>query len=297
MRYWIQGLDAGGTAVAAARSRAHPYEVPVRSEISVEPAHLPGQSAPDSCKPREAAANAPFDDVETKEPSQSVHFARLWIGVSGAIDFIQQSAVTGACKLGSDGNPVNAVGDYCTNPDGSDFPSPMQNAHLVDGTAAIHSHFHYSDVRLMVALSYAVTANILVGLRFGYALNAYGGSNAVRAGRALNPPIHAELRGSYLFGAHPLSREGFAPTAFAGAGVSQFDGYVTSLAALDNVVGHQPVNVWQTNAPWFVAVGGGLRYQFSPRLACTVEARFNGVIGSNGLLLTFGPEATVEYGF
>jgi hypothetical protein len=230
-------------------------------------------------------------------PLQSVRFARLWVGFSGALDFVQQSAVTGACKLGSDGNPVNAAGYYCTNPDGSDFPSATQNTHLVDGTATTRSLFHYSDVRLMVALSYAVTANILVGLRFGYVLNAYTGGNAVRAGRALDPPIHAELRGTYLFGASPLNREGFAPTAFAGGGVSQFDGYVTSLAALDNVVGHQPVNVWQTNAPWFVVLGGGFRYQFSPRLACTIAARFNGVIRSDGLLLTLGPEATVEYGF
>jgi hypothetical protein len=40
-----------------------------------------------------------------------------------------------------------------------------------------------------------------------------------------------------------------------------------------------------------------VRYQFSLRAAFTGAARVNAVIGGNGLMMTYGPEVGVLYGF
>ena len=57
------------------------------------------------------------------------------------------------------------------------------------------------------------------------------------------------------------------------------------------------MNIWLTNGPWFLAVGGGARYQFSPRFAFNVAARLNVAFGGSGALVTYGPELALQYGF
>src|ERR1019366_5717297 len=103
------------------------------------------------------------------------------------------------------------------------------------------------------------------------------------------------------FGERPLSEIGFAPTVFAGLGISEFDGHAASIVSLATSTGHpptnQPVDIWITNGPWFLAVGGGVRYQFSQRAAFTGAARVNIAFGGAGALFTFGPEIAFQYGF
>jgi hypothetical protein len=149
----------------------------------------------------------------------------------------------------------------------------------------------------MLALDDAVTDNILLGVRFGIVLNGYTGNAAIRDGRALGTPVHAELRLTYVFGQDPLSHEGFSPTVFVGGGISEFDARTSTLVKLDNVVGTQPVNVWLTDGPFFLTSGVGVRYQFSQRLQVTLAARLNAAFYGNGFLPTLGPELTVQYGF
>jgi hypothetical protein len=128
-------------------------------------------------------------------------------------------------------------------------------------------------------------------------LNAYRGNAAVRDGRALGTKMHAELRMTYVFGRDPLSRVGFAPIAFAGGGISEFDAHASTLVTLDNVVGERSANVWLTDAPFFATVGAGARYQFAPRIQLTLGGRLNAALGGNGFLPTFGPELTFQEGF
>ncbi len=230
--------------------------------------------------------------------SESEEYARFWVGVSGAVDFVHLPAASDVCKDAATGRPANGSGYYCTSGD-SDFPSSSQNMHLtVPGEAGrVGAGFGPGDVRLMLAADYAFTPNVLAGARLGYVFNAYPGSSAVSDGRALGFKVHAELRASYLFGHNPLGHEGFAPMVFAGGGVSQFDGHTTTSVMLDNATGQVPVTAWITNAPFFFVIGGGVRYQFSSRVAFTAAVRFNGAIGGGGFLPTFGPEIALQYGF
>jgi hypothetical protein len=308
MRYWIQGFDENGDPIANSGDPKHPYTVLIRSDIAGEAPHLPGKSPPAACGEETdespSATETEKEGTAAEKPSgTSKAFSRIWVGVAAELpEFIQMPSGNNLCKLGSNALPANSSGVYCTNPDGTDFPSrvsSVQNNHLtIDGQAG-HSDggLHPGDVRVMASFDYALSASLLVGARLGYAFNAYPGQAAVTNGHALGSKIHVEARATYLFGDAPLAHIGFAPMVFGGAGVSEFDGHVSSAVTLDNVAGQQPVDIWVTDAPFFVVLGGGARYQFSLRAAFTAAARVNVVIGGNGVLLTYGPEVGVLYGF
>lgn len=232
-------------------------------------------------------------------PVVAARYARLWFGVSGTLDFVLMPAASDVCKLTIDLQPQNSDHLYCTSPNGADFPSAAANAHL--STLGAGGHVDESvqpgDVRVLLAVDDAVAENVLLGLRAGFVLNAYSGNAAIRDGRAVGPKVHAELRVTYVFGRNPLSHEGFSPTAFVGGGMSEFDAHASTQVTLDNVTGAQPASVWLTDAPFFATVGGGVRYQFSPRLQFTLGARLNVAFHGNGFLPTLGPELTFQYGF
>ena len=317
VRYWIQGFDEGGDPVASSGDPKHPYSVPIRDEIAGEAPHLPGKPAPKTCgedadcppgtpgcAAEEKSSHGGDDETPAEKPTAGgKSYARIWVGVSAELpEILQMPAGNALCKLTSAALPANSAGAYCTNPDGSDFPtraSPDQNNHLTDPTQAGHTDggLQLGDVRVMASFDYALSASILVGARLGYVFNAYTGDAAVKNGKAFGPKIHAEARATYLFGDAPLAHTGFAPMLFLGTGLSEFDGHATSVVTLDNVAGQQPVNIWVTDGPFFVALGAGVRYQFSLRAAFTAAARANAVVGGNGFMMTYGPEVGVLYGF
>jgi hypothetical protein len=328
VRYWIQGFDESDEAVANSGDPKHPYVVPIRETITSKPPHLPGRGAPETCTdqptepPAEAAAAPPprrpkdapeHDEDETPvEPARRAAgegaFARWWVGVSGAADVVSVPGGVDLCKLTSSGIPANTTGEYCTNPDGTDFPSRASsgrtmNGALVKGAAGqLPGGIVAGDLRAMIAVDYAVTPSILVGGRLGYVLDAYPTAGAaVTDHHAFGAHAHVEARVTYVFGDDPLVRVGFAPAVFAAAGVAAFDGHEASIVSYTTTANHptvnQPVDVWRTGGPWFLALGGGARYQFSPRTAFTLLARANAAFGGVGALFTFGPEIGFQYGF
>jgi hypothetical protein len=304
LQYWVEGFDAGNESIARWGEVEHPYTVAVHDTLAGPPPHLPDQEPPASCEElradKEAEANTKSGAPAAEEPEeQRGPHARFWIGVAGALDFAIMPGATNACRLGANLSPAGGGNYYCTNPDGSDFPSAAQNAHLTvpGGSGDVGTSFVVGDMRALVAIDAALTDNLLFGARLGYVVTGYGGNAAVRDGRALGPKIHAEIRGTYVFGRDPMSREGFAPTAFVGGGYSEFDAQMSATVTLDNVAGSQTVRVWMTDAPFFVTAGAGVRYQFSPRIQLTLAGRLNVAFGSGFVLPTWGPEMTVQYGF
>ncbi len=335
MRYWVQGFDGGGDPVASSGDPKHPYTVPIRDEISADPPHLPGRPAPGVCQDLDAEsaharptaaperptegkeateaavadetgdAAEPRVDAEKRSSGGEAPYARLWLGLAGTVDFMSMPAGTNLCKLGQGGGVVNASNLYCTNPDGTDFPGrtsagQTQNNALITtppqaGTTA--GAVQSGNVRAMLTLDYALSPSWLVGGRFGYVLDTYPGQAAVKEGRAFGAKFMFEARATYLFGRAPLTRAGFAPVAFAGLGLSEFDTHATTVVTMSNVAGQQPVDIWRTGGPFYVALGGGARYQFSPRAAFTAGLRLNAAVGGTGLLLTYGPEIGIQYGF
>jgi len=90
----------------------------------------------------------------------------------------------------------------------------------------------------------------------------YPGTVAVQTGRAYGHPIHVEARVTHLFGQEPLA-------------------HVARV----------------TDGPWFLTLGGGVRYPFSLRAAFSAAVRVNAAFDGNGLLPTAGPEVGFQYGF
>jgi hypothetical protein len=307
MRYWIQGVDREDDPVASSGDPKHPYSVPIRADISGDAPHLPGKAAPGKCgggeSPHEEAESAEHEPLPraADRPVARETYARLWVGLSGALDFLSMPAGSDVCALDSmGGEPLNPSKLYCTNPNGTDFPSragDAQNSALVKGQAGqLTGGVQPGDVRAMLSVDYALNPNVLVGGRMGYVANTYTGVAASKDGRAAGFKIHVEGRATYLLGADPLTHAGFLPMGFAGLGLAEFDGHTTSVVTLSNVAGQQPVNVWRTDGPFFVMLGAGTRYQFSPRAAFTGAIRLNIAVG-NGALLTYGPEIGIAYGF
>jgi hypothetical protein len=314
MRYWVEGLDQGGEASGTAGDPERPFTVPIRDEITSEAPHLPNRPAPQQCEENEEPSER-ADAGEKEEKAARVaglegsggEYARWWIGVAGAVDLISLSGGNDLCGLTASAAPANTQGYYCTNPDGSDFPSrgkSLQARSLIPGQAGnVAGGIQAGDLRVMIAVDYALSPEMLIGARVGYLYNSYTGTAAVTDHRAFGSNVHVEARGTYVFGHEPLLRTGFAPTVFVALGVSEFDGHTPSFVTIQNgtapntVRTVQPVNVWLTNGPWFLAVGGGARYQFSPRAAFNGAVRVNGAFGGQGALFTFGPEISFQYGF
>jgi hypothetical protein len=315
MRYWIQGFDADGNAAGTSGDAKHPFEVPIRDDITSEAPHFPDRAAPQTCGEgatverhhveREEEPEEPSGEGEKRSVVASSAYARWWIGVAGAIDFLSLPAASDACALNSARAPINTTGYYCTNPDGSDFPNRVdatQNSSLIPGAAgSVGGGLHPGDLRVFIAVDYALSPSILLGGRLGYVLNSYpSGDAAVGDHHAFASKVHVEARGTYVFGDAPLTHEGFAPTVFVAAGMAPFDGHVASIVSMSQKMSvpiSQPVNVWLTNGPWFLALGAGARYQLSPRAAFNAAVRANAAFGGSGALLTFGPEIAFQYGF
>jgi hypothetical protein len=278
--------DAKDRAANAAKASTTP---PPAEPAPPPPAPEPEPSPPPPSIDEEAKAQGP------------ARYEHLWIGVAGAFDMLVFPSGRDLCKLTPQGLLGNSANLYCTNPDGTDFPTrddTAQNAALVPGQAGnINGGLQIGDLRAMVSVDYAFSPAVLVGARVGYVMNTYQGSVAVQDGRAYGHPIHAELRGTYLFGKEPLANVGFAPMVFVGGGLSEFDAHLASDVMIEGVAGTRRVNVWITDGPWFVTIGGGVRYQFSLRAAFTAAVRINASFKGNGVLPTAGPELGFQYGF
>jgi hypothetical protein len=258
---------------------------------------------------KEPAASTDEDDTDREVPARPrraadrpTAYATWWLGVVGTAEFEALPSSQDVCVLTSSVLPANSAGYYCTNPNGEDFPSRLtgaQNASLLPGQAgAVSGGVHPGDVRGMFAVDYAVSSFFLAGVRLGIVGNTYPGSAAISDGHAFSSPrLHLEARGTYLFGDAPLASTGFSPMAFVATGAAEFDGHTTAFVSMRNIVGQQPVIAWKTSGPWFLALGGGLRYQFSRRAAFMAAVRANAAFGGVGVLVTYGPELTFQYGF
>jgi hypothetical protein len=319
LRLVIVGYAGSGTKpVAKSGARGKPFLASIRASIDSAAPHLPNAKPPRACD--EAVLDCPPDfpgcggaknEDESSEPDESENtaqqpggrYARWWIGVAGAIDVASLPQGTDVCRLDSQAYPVNSAGYYCTNPDGSDFPlrqSAAQNGAIAPGKGGnVDGATTLAGARAYLTLDYAFSQHFLLGARLGYVFNRYPGDAASRDGKAFGSPLHLEARGTYLFGADPLSRSGaLAPLAFVAAGMAEYDKHASTNTTLTTVAGARIENAWVTSGPWFVAFGGGVRFALSARAAVAAAARINlALVGSGGSALSYGPEIGLQYGF
>ncbi len=166
------------------------------------------------------------EPVEAEPQDSRTNYAHFWGGVSLSMDVVFLGSANDVCALNGAALPFNGKGYYCTNPDGTDFPSRndggAQNGTLKVGTAGQAGGGPViGDLRVLASFDYAFKPNWMIGARVGGVLNGYTGSAAVTNGRAFGPPIQIELRGTYVLGKNALTHSGFSPMVFVGAGVRE----------------------------------------------------------------------------
>ena len=337
-QYYIQGFNAANDPVAVGGDRNNAYKVKVKTEKVATPPSLPGQPPPTQCQDtgdcppnfpgcKKAAVVGPAepvgkdggefceDDNECKskeckaskctEPKKEGKAPKIWIGLSIGLDYQFVPSADDVCKLTPAASPLNGSNYYCVNKgDGSDYPSrdpkSKENANLLMAQSdKVAGGGALGNIRLMVSADYAINMNILIGLRLGYVLNTYPGQAAKDDAKTF-PPIHAELRGTYLIGEDALTKK-FAPYAMVGGGVSTFDASVNVAVVEQNPPGTGPkvpknVDAWHIGGPAFATFGGGVRVGISPRAAIMGGLRVNLAFG-NDFAPSLGPELGVVFGF
>ena len=247
---------------------------------------------------------------------------KFWLGVAGDFDFSFLGSSQNVCQLyvpasstnainpspppttGSAGSPTNTKGYYCTQ-NGNDYPSrssPAQAASIVGGKGdSVGGGIVPGDIRILASFDYAITTNTMLGLRAGYVVKTYTGTEAPHF-----PPIHIEGRYTYVFGDDSIGQAGFHPFFLGGLGVSEFDASVT-VAVYEVPNGGsckmgasfcaQTVTAWQTSGPFFLDVGGGARWEVTPGVAFLADVKLVGAIGANGFSFIPTPEVAAQFGF
>jgi hypothetical protein len=251
------------------------------------------------CKSKECKASkcTDFEGGEEKK------IRRVWVGVSIGFDYTLVPSADDVCKLDNTAFPINSSNYYCVKSDGSDFPARTgngaENRNLVLGTSdKVSGGGAFGNVRVLASVDYALTMNLLLGARIGYVLNTYPGQAAKDDSKSF-PPVHLELRGTYLIGADALLKK-VAPFVMVGGGVSTFETAVkVSVVSLDpatNKKSAMDVDAWQLAGPIFITVGGGARVGLSERAALMLGARVNLAFG-NSFAPSFGPDVGIVFGF
>jgi len=165
-------------------------------------------------------------------------FRRIMIGVHFAPDLWITSATKDVCGS-TDTNDSALKGTYtCYQPGKTTInPDPAGDDAATGGRALgipgfagnVNSGVKVATLRALVSLDYAVTPNVTLGGRLGYAFNH--GPPSIRYNSGVPEqttkffPFHVEVRGAYWFKA--LSIKGFHPYLHLGGGMAQVDGKVT----------------------------------------------------------------------
>jgi hypothetical protein len=305
LRYFLQAFDADGVPLANSGDVKHLYFVPIRWALLGEPPHLPGQAPPEACNGQPQPEEEPLALAPSLVgvTAEGARYVRLWVGLAGSIDLSFVPSGNNVCALTAALTPANS-NFYCTNPNGSDFPTRStlagtgNNAPPVPGKSGQSSGgLTPGDVRLLVTLDYALSTHFLTGARVGYVSQSYPGAAASHDGHGISVPLHAELRETYLFGREPLARSGFAPYGYVAAGYGKFDASNLTSVEVQGVEGVRPILVWKMGGPFFAALGGGGRYAFSPRVAFLAGLKATLPFGSAGTLPSVAPEIELHYGF
>ncbi|MEO6572363.1 MAG: hypothetical protein ABIP89_00895, partial [Polyangiaceae bacterium] len=343
LQYYVQGFNAANDPVATAGDRNNTYKVPVKQKFEGEAPHLPDQPAPTQCadtgdcppgfpcakKPdggtsTEGGSKAEGEECEESSecksnsckankctaPEETSKRKKIWIGVAGALDLVFLSSAQDVCRL----DPMTAVpsndsGYYCTNSDGSDYPSrtaKMENDSLAPGKGgSVNGGAAIANIRVMLTADYAVNDNILLGARFGFVVKTYPGAAASQDG-LLILPIHAEARFTYLIGKEAISKP-FAPYAFGAFGLSQSSAEVdvpvsesahTNPDGSANAGGTKTVQAWAIGGPLFGAIGGGVRVAIGPRAALMfAPLKVNFAFGKGSMVPSLQPELGIQVGF
>jgi len=150
-------------------------------------------------------------------------FRRVMVGIHFAPDLWITSKATDVC-----GNASVTAGTYACYPSGQTTTTQSEPLAANGFAGTVNQGVALATLRLLLSLDYALTPNITVGGRAGYAFRGgpasikYTGGDPSPATKFL--PFHVEVRAAYWF--RPLSMPGIHPYIHVGGGMAQVDGKV-----------------------------------------------------------------------
>lgn len=236
------------------------------------------------------------------EAAAPARYKKNWIG----LHFAQDIAIIGGTDVCS---PAARANDgYSCFYEGTETlytGQPYPGAGISSGTVM-------ATRRLMLSFDRAVSRNLTLGTRIGF---AFSGGPKVNGKSFL--PFHGELRLSYWFGKGVLAKKGVRPYAHVGGGIAQVDGRVKVRVAdcepiTDNDVYNQcvkgeggepvheqttatPMDVWRKMGQGFFTIGGGMVYAFTPQIGAQLNLNLMYMLPSSGVVIQ--PSLGMEYGF
>jgi hypothetical protein len=225
---------------------------------------------------------------EVEAPISEEAQRKNWIGLGVQQDWLYLGSGTDIC-MGSDYYCFNQGTDIYYFQGGSDLYTSAEGPNVGDKLES--PGLTLATTRVMITFDRAVTNNISLGARVGF---AFRGGPQAPGGNAF-VPIHAEVRGTLWFGSGVFNKVGLRPFLFAGGGLAQVDAKETV-----PVVAKQPVDpndpskglitppptpnldAWRKTGLSFVSLGFGTGYAFTPRFQLLAEVKVMQLLGAAG---------------
>jgi hypothetical protein len=144
-------------------------------------------------------------------------------------------------------------------------------------------------IRIAVGYDRAVSPNVTLGGRIGYAVSGGGPTRPAHGSVAAGPdfmPVHVEARLAYTFGKNILARKGPRFFLFASGGMMEVDAF-QSIDVRTPQPGSRQINVdaWTKTGLGFVAAGPGLMWAVTSGSGFVVELRPTVLFPTFGLSL------------
>jgi len=239
-----------------------------------------------------------FCDMGEAE-GESATFPKVWFGIHFAPDLYFSPGEKSVCSAGN----VTSGAYTC-------YVAGSTNQPLSEGLATgpdsgqIGSGFVLATMRVLLSADYALTSNVTMGGRLGF---AFGGGppsvEYVNGQPALSTkflPIHAELRGAYWF--KSLGEAGLHPYVHVGGGMAQVDAKKTNdlrvpqrdpdnpdqylLDANGNVVTQVgKYDVYKKMGQGFATLGGGVVFPLGDRMGIQGNLNLMYMLPATGVVI------------
>jgi len=226
-----------------------------------------------------AASSAPSEDETADAGGQTPH---NWFSASFQLDLLSYQATTGVCS---------GAAQYQCFLQGQSYNGP-----IYEGSGnQLQGGMGFGTKRLLVGYERLLGENLTAGAKLGF---AFGGSpKSTKPGASAFLPFHAELRGSYWFGAKPFARDGLRGYAGVAVGLGEINGHV-SVEYYEDVNGYNAgakgkLDAWRQAGKTFVGAHAGLAYAFSKEQQLFLELRLLQLLGPAAL----GGAVNVGYAF
>jgi hypothetical protein len=182
----------------------------------------------------------------------------------------------------------------------------IPNTKYPDGEGTVKGGAKLATVRALLSLDYAITANLMLGGRIGFAFGggpknySYASLTQVNPGGKAFLPIHVEPRLTYHFVS--LGKPGPHPYIHAGGGLAQVDAkmdvQVCNKGGVGKTVpentpnpptlcdaGGRSVLAYKRLGQGFVTVGGGLMYPFGMRFGAVLNVNLMYMLPVSGIVV------------